>query len=102
MPFGERIFYAMMNGGNGNGDVESLRQRLREIESELQNRIQYVQRLEKANRDLEQKVREASESAQPTAELNELEEALKRLVARIAMILQPEKSACSAHASAAA
>ena len=81
----------------GNGDVESLRQRLREIEGELQNRIQYVQRLEKANRELEQKVREASESAQPTAELNELEEALKRLVARIAMILQAEKCVFMIH-----
>ena len=73
------------------GDIESLRERLLKIEEELRERNQYVQRLEKANRELEQRVREASESAQPTAELSELEEALKRLVARIAMILQAEK-----------
>jgi two-component system phosphate regulon sensor histidine kinase PhoR len=78
-------------------DIESLRARLLKIESELTERNQYVSRLEKANRELEQRVREASESAQPTAELSELEEALKRLVARIAMILQAEKCVFMIH-----
>jgi two-component system phosphate regulon sensor histidine kinase PhoR len=75
-----------------NGDNESLRQRVLKLEAELRERNQYVERLVKANRELEQKAREAEATvAQPTAELTELEEALKRLVARIAMILQAEK-----------
>lgn len=76
---------------------QALRERLHALEAQMQERNQYVQRLEKANKDLEQRVREASESAQPTAELNELEEALKRLVARIAMILQAEKCVFMIH-----
>lgn len=79
------------------GDIESLREHLRKLEAELRDRNQYVQRLEKANKDLEARVREATESAQPTAELTELEEALKRLVARIAMILQAEKCVFMIH-----
>lgn len=78
-------------------DVESLRARLRKIEDELRERQQYVARLEKANRDMESRLREANESSQPTAELSELEEALKRLVARIAMILQAEKCVFMIH-----
>jgi predicted RNase H-like nuclease (RuvC/YqgF family) len=65
-----------------NGDNESLRESVLRLEAELRQRNEYVQRLEKANRDLEKRVQEASESAQPAAELTELEEALKRLVAR--------------------
>lgn len=82
---------------DGEDNVESLRERLRKLETELETRNQYVGRLEKANREMEQRLREASESAQPTAELNELEEALKRLVARIAMILQAEKCVFMIH-----
>ena len=78
-------------------DLASLRDRVHKLEAELQDRTNYVQRLEKANKELEQRVREASESAQPTAELTELEEALKRLVARIAMILQAEKCVFMIH-----
>ncbi len=81
----------------GGDDTESLRERLRKLEADLRERNQYVGRLEKANRDMEQRLREASESSQPTAELTELEEALKRLVARIAMILQAEKCVFMIH-----
>ncbi len=80
-------------------DIESLRERLRKVEAELRERNQYAQQLAKANKEMEQRLKEASESAQPTAELSELEEALKRLVARIAMILQAEKCAFMIHKS---
>jgi two-component system phosphate regulon sensor histidine kinase PhoR len=86
------------SGGDGsNSDAALLRERLDKLEAELRERNQYVNRLEKANRDMEQRLREAGETSQPTAELDELEEALKRLVARIAMILQAEKCVFMVH-----
>jgi len=78
-------------------DLATLRERLRRMEADLRERNQYVGRLEKANRDLEKRLEEAGATSQPTAELDELDEALKRLVARIAMILQAEKCVFMLH-----
>lgn len=71
--------------------VESQQERLIKAEAELVRRNQLIVQLEKVNRELSEKLRDASENAQPTAELSELEETLKRLMTRIAMILQATK-----------
>jgi len=72
-------------------NVDSLRERLRAVETQLSERNQHVARLEKAIREMEQRVKEASESQQPAADLSEMEEALKRMVVRVSMILQAGK-----------
>jgi len=71
--------------------VESLRERLQQLEAELNRRSQTVAQLEKVNKELSARVQEAGETAQPTAELSEMEETLKRMMTRIAMILQGSK-----------
>jgi PAS domain S-box len=72
-------------------NVESLRERLRSVESQLAERNQHVARLEKAIKEMEQKVKEAGEAQQPAAEISEMEETLKRMVMRVAMILQASR-----------
>ena len=76
---------------NLDDSVESLKAHISNLESELNQKTQAVTQLEKSIRDLNQKVQTASENAQPTAELSELEETLKRLMTRIAMIVQGGK-----------
>jgi len=71
-------------------DIEELSQKIEELQRELEDKKQYIAALEKANKELEQRVRSASETNEP-APLTELEETLKRLVAKIAAILQAEK-----------
>jgi len=61
------------------------------LSQELEKKQKYIKILEDANKDLEAKVRNASETTEPPAPVNELEETLKRLNSRIAMILQAEK-----------
>jgi prefoldin subunit 5 len=63
--------------------VESLNERLRSLEAELEKRSQHIARLEKANRELGDKLRDASVSGQNTVEVSEMEETLKRLLTRI-------------------
>ena len=64
--------------------------KIQELQRELDEKKQYVAALEKANKELEQRVRSASEGGEP-APITELEETLRRLVAKIAAILQAEK-----------
>lgn len=83
----ERILPSM----NLDDSVESLKARILSLESEVNQKSQAVSQLEKMIKDLQQKVQTANENAQPTAELSELEETLKRLMTRIAMIVQGAK-----------
>lgn len=76
---------------NLDDSVESLKARILSLESELNQKTQAVSQLEKSIKDLQQRVQTANENAQPTAELSELEETLKRLMTRIAMIVQGGK-----------
>ncbi len=70
---------------------EDLPVSLEELERRLREKEVAVSALEQANKRLEDKVKEyESQSTGPT-QLTELEETLKRLVYRIAMILQAEK-----------
>ncbi|MBC8102427.1 MAG: PAS domain-containing protein, partial [Cytophagales bacterium] len=71
--------------------VESLRERVLKLEAELNHRSQTITQLEKVNKELSARVQEAGEAAQPTAELSEMEETLKRMMMRVAMILQGGK-----------
>ncbi len=64
---------------------------IEELQRELSEKKQHIYALEKANKQLEQRVRSASETAGEPASITELEETLGRLVARIAAILQAEK-----------
>jgi len=73
-------------------DSEALNKKIEELQRELEEKKQYVIALERANKELEQRVRSASETGEP-APLTELEETLRRLVAKIAAILQAEKCA---------
>ncbi len=68
-----------------------LEEQVRLLSEELEKKQKYIKILEEANKELESKLRSASESAEPPAPITELEETLKRLVMRIAMILQAEK-----------
>lgn len=70
--------------------VESLTERIRSLEADLNRRNEHVARLEKANKELSARVQEASEG-QSTAEISEIEETLKRLMQRIGMIVQGSK-----------
>jgi PAS domain S-box-containing protein len=69
---------------------EAEKLKIQELQRELDEKKQYVAALEKANKELEQRVRSASEAGEP-APITELEETLRRLVAKIAAILQAEK-----------
>jgi len=73
-------------------EVESLSAKIEELQRELEEKKQYVAALEKANKELDARVRSASEAGEP-APITELEETLRRLVAKIAAILQAEKCA---------
>ncbi len=61
------------------------------LSEELEKKQKYIKILEEANKELEAKLRSASEVSEPPAPITELEETLKRLNSRIAMILQAEK-----------
>jgi len=73
-----------------NRELEQLRERVEALEKELEEKKVAISALERANKQLEEKVR-ASEVTEGPASLTELEETLKRLVFRVAMILQAEK-----------
>jgi len=71
-------------------DLEVLNRRVDELQREIEEKKLYIAALEKANKELEQRVRSTSETGE-TAPITELEETLRRLVAKIAAILQAEK-----------
>ncbi len=73
-------------------DLALLQQRVKALESELEERRAYIAVLEKANKELEEKVRNASAVQEGPAPLSDLEETLRRFIARVAMILQAEKA----------
>jgi two-component system phosphate regulon sensor histidine kinase PhoR len=72
--------------------VESLRERLQQAEAELARRNEQYARLEKANRELSQRVQQQGEAGNAPAEISEIEETLKRMMQRIAMIVQGGKA----------
>ncbi len=69
---------------------EALLAQVEQLRRELEDKTRYIAALEKANKELEQRIRSSSETGEP-APITELEETLKRLVAKIAAILQAEK-----------
>jgi PAS domain S-box-containing protein len=71
-------------------NVEALHDKVRHLESELAQKNKIIQ-------DLNRKVQEANEGAQPTAELSEIEETLRRLMTRIGMIVQGTKCLLMIH-----
>jgi PAS domain S-box-containing protein len=71
-------------------DTGLLKHQLEALEKELEEKRVAVAALERANKQLEEKLRTQDVNEGP-APLSELEETLKRLVFRIAMILQAEK-----------
>lgn len=71
-------------------ELEQLRERIETLGKELEEKKVAISALERANKQLEEKVR-ASEVTEGPTSLTELEETLKRLVFRVAMILQAEK-----------
>lgn len=74
----------------GNQEIEGLKERVQLLEKELEEKKVAIHALERANRQLEEKVRDSEVTEGPAA-LTELEETLNRLVFRVAMILQAEK-----------
>ena len=72
-------------------DNEALSIKLEELLRELSEKKLYITALEKANKELEQKVKGNESTSADPASITELEETLRRLVARIAAILQAEK-----------
>ncbi len=71
-------------------DVQFLNDRIESLLRELEEKRVAVAALERANRQLEDKLK-TSDVTEGPAPLSELEETLKRLVFRIAMILQAER-----------
>lgn len=71
-------------------DFEALSKKAEELQRELDDKKQYIAALERANKELEQRIRSASETGEPTPITN-VEETLKVLVTKIASILQAEK-----------
>ena len=69
--------------------VESLQERLGKLEAELRRKDEHIVRLDKANHDLQQKVQDSPQ--QVSGELSEMEETLRRLMTRVAMIVQGSK-----------
>lgn len=65
--------------------------RVKELERQLEEKTTAIASLEKANRRLEERVKELESGPSGSTPLAELEDTLKRLVMRISMILQAEK-----------
>jgi two-component system phosphate regulon sensor histidine kinase PhoR len=74
----------------GTEDAQVLNDRIETLLKELEDKQVTIAALERANRQLEEKLR-TSDVAEGPAPLSELEETLKRLVFRIGMILQAER-----------
>ena len=71
-------------------DIATQQKMIDDLQRELEEKKQYVAALERANKELEQRVRSASENRR-CPPFNELDETLRRMVARFAAILQAEK-----------
>lgn len=69
---------------------EATAARVEQLLKEIEEKGRYIAALEKANKELEARIRSSTETGEP-APITELEETLKRLVAKIAAILQAEK-----------
>jgi len=65
-------------------NVEALHAKIRHLESEVVQKNKIIQ-------ELNRRVQEANEGAQPTTELSEIEDTLRRLMTRIGMIVQGTK-----------
>ena len=72
--------------------VDELSAKLHRLQRELDEKKHYITALEKANRELESRVRGVPESPEPTP-ASDLDATLQRLVAKITAILQAEKCA---------
>ncbi|MDI6829114.1 MAG: ATP-binding protein [Armatimonadota bacterium] len=70
---------------------EALLARVEELQKELEESKQYIATLEKAKRELEQKIRSLSEPSGEPIPITEIEETLKRFVRKTAEILYAEK-----------
>jgi len=79
-----------MSASDMSKECEVLQQRIAALEKDLEDKKAAISHLERANRELEQKLK-AFESDTATTPLSELEATLKRLVAKIGMIVQAEK-----------
>lgn len=73
-----------------NQESAHLKERVLALEKELEEKGVAISALERANKQLEEKLKASEVTEGPTA-LSELEETLNRLVFRVAMILQAEK-----------
>ncbi|HEY3297192.1 MAG TPA: ATP-binding protein [Armatimonadota bacterium] len=71
-------------------DYESMSAKVNDLQRELESRAQYIAMLEREKRELEHRLKSASEGGESTP-ITELEETLRRLVTKIAAILQAEK-----------
>ena len=71
-------------------DEKALRKEIETLRRERDEQKQYIGVLERANKELEHRIRSATETGEP-APITDLEETLSRLVAKIAAILQAEK-----------
>ena len=72
-------------------DVTSQQPTIEELQRQIQEKDVAVSALEKANKRLEERLKESESEVSGPTPLTELDETLKRLVTRIAMILQAEK-----------
>lgn len=70
--------------------VESLSAKIQHLEAELAQKNKIIQ-------DLNRRVQEANEGAQPSTEISEIEETLRRLMTRIGMIVQGTKCLLMIH-----
>ena len=71
--------------------AEEAREQIDDLRKQLEEKDVAIKALEQANRRLEDRIKELEAGATGPPDLSELEETLKRLVARIKMILQAEK-----------
>lgn len=71
-------------------DTEGLSAKLEELRQMLEEKELQITALGRANRDMEHRVHSVSDPGEPTP-ITELDETLRRLVAKIAAILQAEK-----------
>lgn len=72
-------------------DNEAIVKQVEDLRRELGESRQYISALERANKELEKRVQSTEQTSEGPAPITELEETLRRLVARIAAILQAEK-----------
>ena len=71
-------------------DHEALAAQVQQLLKDSEEKARYIAALEKANKELEQRIKSSTETGEP-APITELDEILKRFVAKTAAILQAEK-----------